>query len=1093
MHEDVLFTWLHISDIHMGHGPTSHRWDQRLVLEALSRDAQQAPERGTPPPDAILVTGDIAFSGGALRADEYNQACEWLSELRTCLGLVPEAVFMVPGNHDVQRQATRDVHRLVERLRAGDESVDEALADPSDRSRLESRLNNYLRFVRGFAPGREGLFWHEIVAARQGLKVRLVGLNTALLAADDQDRGRLALGREQLAHSLSRASGPTDDVVLVLSHHPCDWLSDGREVASWVQARAHVHLYGHVHEADTERLRRGSGTDFLRLTAGASHSDAGEPAGHSYSIASVVALGNGRRVLRVWPRAWSSANRDFRLDASNVPDGAHHTEHDLRRTRDAEPSRVAPAEPTLADVSVRTLVVLEEIRDHLSGEQGHAPNWQPSDTFIDDVLVLLISAALPFEIVERTAKYVDISLAPTAGLFPQSHYVMVQAEISRTDDVNALIDRARAVARAAMVVMVTKLPLAIDVERYASQRGVSHLLLNDFYSRLLQITPQERIVAGALASETLRRSFNIHEVYVPPDAVPARPGDAMEDLFYDVRVPALDLVDRFLDNSDSNVLFMLGGYGSGKSALAAHLTRKYDTQNAKCRAAYFALRHLKSAAEISNIATRAHRVLKAMPGYRGQRCLVILDGLDEMPAAMDPTEKRLNMMRLLQAAQCCDKLIVTARTAYFRGLEDFWNLFAREGETGLWSDLARHIPEWGNRPAVSAVILREFDGKQIEQYVDAIGGARGYGENFTREFFEEMTRCDPRQVYRFLARNPLYLFLIVNTQPWKNQSVACFGDVLEMFVRYWLQRDVEKGPSRWMLTTQDRLDFAEAIGWWMFQNKKVYLTFDEFDLFVSDFYGTGGATTDDLASMRLDLQTTGIFACVGGLLHFTVSIYQDYFVASRFYGGTWKDRPVRLPTREQARLWLGMHETRGGGDELTGDAAVSWFSSLFPDVLEKRKEPLTVTADPTGIIYKPLPKGWEWPRVNANRALSTVLQSSLVVAEPGMNAAERVIYLRLTNKLGLHARASAKLTTAYCQWLGSREREKPPNVWLRYEGRPANPASIMGLMTLGAAKNGVLELIYWDCDDDDIKDLLYRIAAVPEPTGVGHWSTTLGE
>jgi len=159
-----LFTWLHISDIHMGHGPTSHRWDQRLVLEALTRDVQQAPERGTPRPDAIIITGDIAFSGAALHADEYNQATLWLTKLSVALGLAPDAVFMVPGNHDAQRHGTRNVRRLVARLRAGEESVDEALADLSDRRLLEARLSNYLQFARAFAPARAELFWHEIVA-----------------------------------------------------------------------------------------------------------------------------------------------------------------------------------------------------------------------------------------------------------------------------------------------------------------------------------------------------------------------------------------------------------------------------------------------------------------------------------------------------------------------------------------------------------------------------------------------------------------------------------------------------------------------------------------------------------------------------------------------------------------------------------------------------------------------------------------------------------------------------------------------------------------------------------------------------------------
>src|SRR4030095_12006541 len=75
---EVLFTWLHLSDIHFGHGPVSHRWDQKLVLKALSDDLTRLSDRGIPKPDAILITGDIAFSGAKL---EYGEAAIWIEQI----------------------------------------------------------------------------------------------------------------------------------------------------------------------------------------------------------------------------------------------------------------------------------------------------------------------------------------------------------------------------------------------------------------------------------------------------------------------------------------------------------------------------------------------------------------------------------------------------------------------------------------------------------------------------------------------------------------------------------------------------------------------------------------------------------------------------------------------------------------------------------------------------------------------------------------------------------------------------------------------------------------------------------------------------
>ncbi len=58
--------------------------------------------------------------------------------------------------------------------------------------------------------------------------------------------------------------------------------------------------------------------------------------------------------------------------------------------------------------------------------------------------------------------------------------------------------------------------------------------------------------------------------------------------------------------------------------------------------------------------------------------------------------------------------------------------------------------------------------------------------------------------------------------------------------------------------------------------------------------------------------------------------------------------------------------------------------------------------------------------------------------------------LTILNKLGLHARASAKLT----QLAGKFESE----VWLTRNGRRVNAKSIMGVMTLAASMGTVVEL-----------------------------------
>ena len=66
--------------------------------------------------------------------------------------------------------------------------------------------------------------------------------------------------------------------------------------------------------------------------------------------------------------------------------------------------------------------------------------------------------------------------------------------------------------------------------------------------------------------------------------------------------------------------------------------------------------------------------------------------------------------------------------------------------------------------------------------------------------------------------------------------------------------------------------------------------------------------------------------------------------------------------------------------------------------------------------------------------------------------------ITITNKLGLHARASAKLTQAASQFKSA--------VWIARNGRRVNAKSIMGVMMLAAGVGSTVEL-ETEGDDED--------------------------
>ncbi len=334
-----LISWLHLSDIHVGQGDAAHRWNQKQVMEDLLLDLRRLHELSAPRPELVFVTGDIAFKGDAA---EYARSRDWLQQVLSILDLPPERLFLVPGNHDVNRKvdsADRDIKRLIKSVRDGADTIDTALDGGSDQVKLASRMAEFLRLAQDFAPWRgqspmpdpaQRLWWQHRGKAASGQRLRIIGLNTALLAADDRDKGNLRLGQRQLAECF--ADPDADELVIVLSHHPFNegWLHDQEDVSRRVGAKARLHLFGHIHGQELESSMRGSGHSLLRVCAGAVHPGQGEalpPSGHGYNLAALFPVPGdteGRVELRIWPRRYSPTNQEFRDDVDNLPRGHHY-------------------------------------------------------------------------------------------------------------------------------------------------------------------------------------------------------------------------------------------------------------------------------------------------------------------------------------------------------------------------------------------------------------------------------------------------------------------------------------------------------------------------------------------------------------------------------------------------------------------------------------------------------------------------------------------------------------------------------------------------------------------------------------------------
>jgi len=377
---DTLFRWIHLSDVHAGHGDKAYGWDQGLVLAEIVRDiALQRRAQPDPPIDAVLVTGDIANTGAGRNVAEYDNAAIWLRKVGAAAGVDASQIYLVPGNHDVNRGADNDaaVKQLVDDLRDGTKSLDAALEDPGQRAMLARRMERYLGFASAFAPPTstgtgDRLHWMHRLVARSGLAVRLVGLNTTLLAADDHDQGKLRVGMKQIAQAFEDMQD--NELVLALGHHPLSggWLADQAAIEPYLKRHAHALLTGHVHTADAEESRSGAGTTFLRVVAGSAHGDKmppGIPAGHGYSLGAIVRGDDGRAHARITPRKWSEKNASFRPDVDNVLENQTYSDHALGLPLSL-PATIAARTPKAAPPAAVRVIAGEPVPVFISAAPG---------------------------------------------------------------------------------------------------------------------------------------------------------------------------------------------------------------------------------------------------------------------------------------------------------------------------------------------------------------------------------------------------------------------------------------------------------------------------------------------------------------------------------------------------------------------------------------------------------------------------------------------------------------------------------------------------------------------------------------------------
>ncbi len=256
--------WLHISDIHF-HPKTE--WRDSAARASLIKYLKEVFEKDESlRPDLIFCTGDIAFgeTGIASLAKQYEQAAVFFDYLlRTCgregNPLPKERLFVVPGNHDINRNSintfaqetwarkAEESHHHADKI---SQMFHERSAEFKDAVR---RLDDYSQFIQTHLPHQhdaEGRCFYIRTVNIDGSDFAIVGFNSAWSCAGPEDDRHLWFAAKcqcNMAESLIKDAA----VCIGIIHHPIDCLNQAdRDIMTRrIPGNFHFWLHGHSHNA----------------------------------------------------------------------------------------------------------------------------------------------------------------------------------------------------------------------------------------------------------------------------------------------------------------------------------------------------------------------------------------------------------------------------------------------------------------------------------------------------------------------------------------------------------------------------------------------------------------------------------------------------------------------------------------------------------------------------------------------------------------------------------------------------------------------------------------------------------------------------
>lgn len=231
---------------------------------------------------------------------------------------------MVPGNHDVNRKriltATKMIHRRLRQSALPEAKLELGELAAQNGGALMEKLTDYEAFASTYgchfeSPSRPR--WSRLFPLEGDLMLKFVGLTTVQVSDIEDQKGALLLGAYQYVYDRI----PRVEVVVVM-HHPPEWIKDRPEAFQYLDSRARVQIFGHEHFQQIESVSNVNQESRLVICSGAvTPENAAAPYIYRYNVINFALAGDAADPclsVTIFPRVWLDEGTRFVADTGRI-------------------------------------------------------------------------------------------------------------------------------------------------------------------------------------------------------------------------------------------------------------------------------------------------------------------------------------------------------------------------------------------------------------------------------------------------------------------------------------------------------------------------------------------------------------------------------------------------------------------------------------------------------------------------------------------------------------------------------------------------------------------------------------------------------